>query len=343
MQRWTGFTLLVIVVAASAAAFYFYSENRALHSRIAAMETPVVAAGDFSSPSGTLPVSSDPAVATTGPSAPIEVPRPPASEGERERFSDRRARGIEFMSRMLNDPEAREAALGRMKSNVDRRFGDFFVRLGLDEVQVEALRTLLAEKQLAEMEAGVLARSAETAEARAEARAWRDAKLATLDSGVAAILGEDGNRLLLEYAESASQRSAVEDIGRRASYGGAPLSQAASDQLVQVMRNVQSEYPVATNPRRGDGLDGDRPAITREQVASVLAQQAAQNQAVLSQSRSFLTQAQLEAVADKQIEDYERLERQLGFQLRNPDIPGRGMMGGGPGGFPGRGGPPPGR
>ncbi len=341
MQRWTGLVLLSLALAASAAAVYFYSENQSLRGRLAALEETPASVAPVARGAGDAPPAlseSAPAVAAADAARTEAAPRANDAGGDREAF-DRRSRGLERMSFMLTDPEARAATLGRMKTGVDRMYGDLFVRLGLNELQAETLRTLLAERQLAQTESGFLMRSAETDEERAEARAWREQKTAELDSGVEAILGEDGNEILLEYARSGSQRNAVADVSRRASYQGAPLDQPSSDRLVRVMRSAQAEYPVSTSARR-DTADG-RQAMTPEYVESVLAQQTAQNQAILSQSREFLSQSQLEALADKQVEDFENLQRQLSFQLRNPDLAAgdRGMRGG----IPGRGGPPSGR
>ncbi|MGH8019208.1 MAG: hypothetical protein ACREIA_13120 [Opitutaceae bacterium] len=324
MHRCTGPVLLALALAASATAVHFYSENRSLRRELAALqETPrhdPPMTRDAAVVSPALPaVPPDAPTAAAAASEAIQ-PAPPAraeDDEDRERL-DRRLRGMERMGLMLTDPEARAATLGRMKTGVDRMYGDLFVRLGLNELQAETLRTLLAERQLAQMESGFLMRSAESDEERAEARAWREEKLAGLDSGVEAILGEDGNETLLEYARSGSQRNAVADVSRRASYHGAPLDQGASDRLVQVMRAAQAEYPVSINNRRGS--DDARRVMTPETVESVLAQQTAQNQAILSQSREFLTQSQLEALADKQVEDFENLQSQLNFQLRNPDL-----------------------
>jgi hypothetical protein len=347
MNRWLFVGSLVLACAASVSAWFLYVENRSLRARVAALEAAPaasVAAAEPSVETSVPPSSVDappplPSTATVA-DVPAFGPPPIADVPNEDRGAERRDRGLEAMGRMLSDPEARAATLARMKGNVDRTFGDLFLRLGLDEVQAETLRTLLAERQLAQMEGNFLIRSADEDAARDEARAWRDAKVASLESGVNAILGPDGGNILREYTQSAPQRALVEDVNRRSSFGGAPLDASASERLVQTLRAVQAEHPVDARRELGGGAP-----ITREAVDSVLERQNAQNQAVLAQARAFLTQPQLEALADRQIEDFEALQQQLSFQLRNPDLAiGRGgpraMRGAG--GFPGQGGPPPG-
>lgn len=336
--------LIVVAATASVLAAALYVENRRLHE-IIAREDLDGRAGSVSESAATPPVTV--ADAPDEPAEPVRSDGPPPAAAEADTpprpRSERFERFAENMSRMLTDPDSRDAILTRMKSRVDRVYGDLFVALGLDEVQAETLRTLLAERQMARMEAGMLLRTAESEEEREQARLWREEKLASLDAGLEAVLGPEAGQILEEYQRTAPIRNVVEDVSRRASYVGAPMSAEQSARLVSVMQSVDETLPL---PGAGDAAAGDlrrgpdTAQLTPEYVQSYLDSLRKQNQAVLERAREFLSPEQLEALADQQVENFEATEKQLNFALRNPDVTrmpffggpgGRGVRGRGPG------------
>lgn len=335
--------LALVTAGSSGAAVFLFRQNAELRSRLAlrsvgVVETPAVASavaepGDTSgaaavtAPQQNLPSAG--AVAVTE----IAPPTPPAPGRPSPRF-DRRERNAEAMARMLTDPEMRAAMLTRMKSRVDRQFGALFAKLGLNEVQAETLRTLLAERQMARLEGGMLERSGEDDASRDQAAAWRDSKLGSIEDGIASILGPNGAQILRDYQASMPQRDFVDDINRRAGLAGAPLALNESEKLVEVLRAVEQQIPAPAPDAglRGGGAATPAP-LTQQAVDRFVAQQEAQNREVLARAKGFLSQPQLDALADRQLTDLEATRAQLNFQLRNPDLP-AGMMGafGGPGG-----------
>ncbi len=318
MSRWIVAVSLFAAALGLFAAFHFFAENRELRARLAAASAPaepreivrtlVVPAAPATPPETDASASEDPDAA----------PGPRPTEG---RGGGERGRGIENFALMLSDPDARAAMLGRMKMGVDRTFGDLFVKLGLDEVQAETLRTLLAERQLVRMEAGLLARTATDDVERQEAEALREARTGSIEAGINAILGPEGGAILAEYQRSSSQRAVVKDIERRASYQGAALSPAQSDRLVDILRSAEQSTPAPASP-------GRREPLTQDHVARTLEHRTALNETVLAQAREVLSRPQLEALADKQIEELELLQQQLNFQLRNPELGRMGFDGG---------------
>jgi hypothetical protein len=352
MRRLPLILFAVLAFAGGAAAFFLFRENRALRAELAAARGTITSASAVQAtpaavaapaPSATDAVQVSAAVPTISEAAVEGAPARPRASTRRE--GDRRDRGQEFFARALADPESRAAMLSRAKSPVDRMFGDYFVKQGLNETQIEALRTLLAERQLARMESGMLERSAETDQERADAKTWRESKLATTEADINSILGADGLKNLQAYLDSAPQRQVVDDIARRANYSGAPLSSEVSDQLVEAVRQASADVPLPRLPGTGRWNGGDdsntaRQPLTAETASAYLQDLRTRNQQIIERARGFLTQPQLEALADQQIDEMQQAEAQLNFMLRNPDArgPGRGFGGGDGGRGPGGGG-----
>jgi hypothetical protein len=341
MPRVLMSVLAVLVAAATATAVILFRQNRALRDELAQLrasnELEAEAAPSSTPAQVVAPV---PEVASPPPAAPAEsVPAREATAARpnpRRDSADRRGRGQEYFALALADPEYRAAMLTRAKGQVDRMLGDYLVKLNLDEMQIETLRTLLAERQLARMESGMLERSAETEQERLDAQAWRDTKLAATESDINAILGPDGLKNLQSYLDSAPQRRVIDDIARRASYAGAPLTNEASDRLLAAVQQASADVPLPDIPgwgrgMRGDDQGGQRESLTPDVAANYLRELRARNQRIIEQAREFLTQSQLEALADQQIDEMQQTEAQLNFLVRNPDA--RGLGGGrGPGG-----------
>jgi hypothetical protein len=344
-----------LAAGAGVAAVYFYRENRELRAELAALRATSIAAPEPVAPREPTERAADgveasQAAVAVAESAPPSSSAPAGPENAQNRprqrrddNDERRDRGREFFARALADPESRAGMLTRAKGEIDRRFGEYFVKLGLDETQIETLRTLLAERQLVRMESGMLERAAETDQERADAQTWRESKLATAEADINAVLGPDGLKNLQAYLDSAPQRRVVDDIARRASYAGAPLSTESSDQLVEVVGQVSTEHPLPRMPGSGrGGRDDDddngnnnasrRQPLNPDSANAYLSDLRARNQAIIERAREFLTQPQLEALADQQLDEIQQAEAQLNFMLRNPDARGAGMrFGGGPG------------
>lgn len=341
MKRLPVFVPGLVAALAVGAAALLAIQNAALRRELAAVraglpqpvaEVAVAAPEESANPSRSADddASADagplPAANATSDAAPAATPRavPP------RRF-DGRDRGTEFFARVLADPDARAAMLSRLKGEMDRRFGDYFVELGLNEVQIEALRSLLAERQMVRMESRLLRRAAETDQERTEADAWRDATLASTEEEINAILGPGGVDKLQAYLEHAPQRQVVDAIATRASYLGAPLSEEANRRLQETVRQVTTENPLPELPGPGRGPwgggEGDFGPITPENVSRYLQNLRAQNERIIDEARSYLTRPQLEALADQQIEQMQQVEAQLNFMLRNPDARRRGFRG----------------
>lgn len=349
MKRTVLLSFVALLAVTSTAAVYFFRENVRLREQLAEFAPPSVQEGADAS-SGDVAVIEAISESSSSEAASVaaetgDTDREPRRANFRaQRAGIRNNRGQETMARMLTDPAMREALLARMKGQVDRQFGNLFVRLGLNEDQAEVLRTLLAERQMARTQSNFLERSSgDDEQARLEAEEWQKREEATIEAGIEAVLGPDGMEILRNYQRTASERQVVANISQRASYMGAPLDPAAGDKLVDVFVKAAEENPVSRNPatpRRG----GDQATLTEQAVNQYLGELQARNQAVLVEAQQFLAGPQLEALAAQQLEEYEQTAAQLDFQLRNPDINSRGagFRGGGPG-FGGRDGGPGGR
>lgn len=318
MMRLIPALLATSTVGAIAAAFYFYQEANSLRRQLEDIEVGAGSKPGFAEesvePAGNEIRNEDVSnqSASTGPN-PIS---PPAED----RRADRRAERNEQFSRMMSDPAMREVMLSRMKSRIDEEYNALFVRLGLDDDQTEALRTFIAQRRMAYMQAGFLERNSEgDAQGLAEIESWRERELATTAAGIESVLGPDGMDVLTDYRESRNEREFVDSISRQASYSGESIDPQTSENLVSVLRQAKESVPLSTNPF-GRTENGPPPRLTEQSVAQYLKERQAQDQMVLANAQSILTPAQLEALADRQIEQFQREQSQLDFQLRNPDM-----------------------
>jgi hypothetical protein len=221
---------------------------------------------------------------------------------------------------MMSDPAMQEVMLSRIKGRIDEEYNALFVRLGLDDDQTEALRTFIGQRRMAYMQAGFLERNSEgDAQAIAEITAWRERDLATTAAGIESVLGPGGMDVLTDYREGQSEREFVDSISRQASYSGEAIDTHTSERLVDVVREVKRTAPLSSNPFERTE-NGPPPPLSQQKVTQYLKERQAQDQAILAQAQSILTPAQLEALADRQIEQFQREQSQLDFQSRNPDM-----------------------
>lgn len=329
MKRSIVTILAFSTVCASTAAIYYYQETLSLRQQL----TQVVPAEN---PETSDEQADESAEGTSregeAANAPFAIAQAAPEPPVQDRRVDRRAERSEQFSRMMSDPAMRDVMLSRIKGRIDEEYNALFVRLGLDEEQSEALRTFIGQRRMAYMQAGFLERNSEgDPEAIAGIEAWRDRELAATAAGIESVLGPGGMDVLTDYREGQSEREFVESISRQASYSGEAIDPQTSEQLVDVVRTAKRTAPLSSNPFERTE-NGPPPPLTEKSMVQYLNERKAQDQAVLAQARAILTPAQLEALADRQIEQFQREQSQLDFQLRNPDMnQGRGGFGGGRG------------
>lgn len=316
-------TVALALVATSSGAIIWTQHNRiealkasnldadhdraALRRRLAAVDTPMPAAR-----ARKTDVEREQEETARGP----DRPQGPGA-GEDGNFETRRNRDIAMLAEMLADPELSALMLTQQKAGLDSRYAALFRQLGLDPKETEALKNLLAERQLARMEAGVMVRTEGLD--RNDRTGMRELILDAdndVEAKLRGLLGPDNFNTLKTYEQSAGERMRVDRFALRLSYSAAPLQTYQSDALVQLLASV-------SQPR-----SPGRNATAQETASYTQARQAYETE-VLSRAQSVLSPVQVEALKQYQQEqaDQARLSSLLPGRMRE-GLEGRGRPGG---------------
>lgn len=212
-----------------------------------------------------------------------------------ENFEAPRFMDMAAMVRLMADPEIASLMLSQQKGALDQRYAALFRQLGLDPQQTEALRNLLAERQLARMEAGVMARAEGLdRDNRGGMRELFTEANNDTEQKLQALLGPDRFNTLKTYEQTLNERARVDQFALRLSYSPAPLQSYQSDALVQALASVK--YP---------RLPGR--SATEAETAVFLGAIRAYDAKILARSQAVLSPAQLEALRQFQQEQADRI------------------------------------
>lgn len=346
MKPWSTVIVSALAVGFAAYAGYLSMENlrlKALLAETQKVEKPITVDGVAETTEELVEIAEE-----------IEQPRRRgdfaefenmSSDERRERFAERRrearAAQLERALAAFDDPELRMDMIERQMERLDRGYADFFKRLGLPPEEIDALKTLMAERNLIRMETSMRA-SAVTDEEREAIREDYRNQFAVLSEDIDALLGEEDAQKLKRYSNTLQYRGDVESFERALSYSETPLSKRQAEGLVNVYAQVDKdfEYSVDISQLQGRGRGRDSAPLTQEFVDTYYQEREIYDAMLLEQAATVLNEAQLASLAAQQISEREREQRQAQLALKNAnvsDVPGGGFSPGGFGG--GRGGP----
>lgn len=351
MKSWYTVTLSILAVAFAAYAGYLSMENSRLKEMLA--DLPKV------DDAVTVEDIEEAAQEVVENVEEIEPPRRGpdfaafedlSPEERRERFAERRrearAAQLERALAAFDDPELRMDMIERQMERLDRGYADFFKRLGLPPEEIDALKTLMAERNLIRMESSMRASAASDEERAAIREDYRN-QFATLSEDIDALLGEEDAQKLKRYSNTLQYRGEVESFERSLSYSETPLSNRQAEGLVNVYAKVNRdfEYSVDISQLQGRGRGRDAAPLTQELVDTYYQEREIYDAMLLEQAATVLNEAQLASLAAQQISEREREQRQAQLALENANVSdelgggfsrgGFGGVRGGPGGFGG--------
>lgn len=346
MNRWPISILSLLAITLAGYAGYLSMENRKLKRQLADAAMPVQVPERVEA-NRLAPET------VVGEEEPVEQPEGRGGRFQgfenmtREEMMERRREAREAqIARALEtfeDPELRMDMIERQMQRLDRNYADFFKRLNLPPEELDALKTLMAERSLLRMEAGIRASGA-TDEERKAIREEFASKSTLLSDDINNLLGEEKAQELAQYTNTLEYRGDVENFERSLSYTDSPLDERQSEALVNVFAKVDKEfeYTVDIAEMRGRGRGGSDIQLTKEVVDTYYKEREIYDALLLEQAANVLNEAQLASLAEQQISERERDYRQAQQALENPTaLGGRGGFGGFNGG--GRGGPTGGR
>jgi hypothetical protein len=298
------FLLLTTAVGAVLSA-YLYRENRALQAVLEETNRLVAQTEDTQEIKS---VGSFVAVAAS-PQGTIEVAREAPGARPRDRFGR--------FQQMMENPDFQSAMLERSKTRIERDFARLFRTMDLDEEAMEIFKTLLAERSMIERKAAFQSRAAlGDPEAMLEVELMLEESLAQIDQSLIEVLSEEDYDAYDYYQETLPQRRSVDELVRRLSYSGTPLTEERAEVLVGVMATAEDSFSYTLDLAKLSNRE--RMSVTEVDVALYLDERESLNQMVLSGAALVLEQDQLEALAEQQIREIEQIELRasLGFEGR---------------------------
>lgn len=217
-----------------------------------------------------------------------------------------------FMA-MMDNPEVQRLLAAQQRGALDARYAALFKSLNLTPAQLEQFKNLLVEKRTAVADVMAAARSQGLTgrENRDELRTLVQNAQNEVDNNIRSVLGDAAFAQYQNFEQTQPQRSVVSQLQQRLSYSGAPLSDAQSEQLVQVLATTtEQKNPSAGTLRPGAG----RIAFGGNGGAQITDQAVAQASTVLNASQvQALQQLQQEQQAQAQLAKLMREQ----FQRRN--------------------------
>jgi hypothetical protein len=185
----------------------------------------------------------------------------------------------------------------REKLMLDSRYASLFKNLmqgaNLSPQQIDAFKDLLVEKQNTTRDVMMSAR-AEGITDRSEINKLVKSAQAELDTQIQSTLGADGFQQYQQYEKTIPQRNLVNQLSQSLSYTSAPLSDAQSQQLVQILADNSASN--GNNQRRNNGGFGEMmggPGGFGGGGANI-------TDAAVAQAQTVLTPAQLQALTSLQ-------------------------------------------
>jgi hypothetical protein len=195
----------------------------------------------------------------------------------------------------------------QQRGALDARYAALFKSLNLSPAQLEQFKNLLVEKRTAVADVMAAARSQGLTgrDNRDELRALVQNAQNEVDNSIRATIGDAAYQQYQSFEQTQSQRTVVSQLQQRLSYTDAPLTDAQTEQLVQVLATTTDQK----NPNAGGvrtpagriGLGGSGGAQITD--------------AAVAQSATVLSTAQQQALQQLQAE--QQAQAQLAKLLRD--------------------------
>jgi hypothetical protein len=244
---------------------------------------------------------------------PSDEPPAPGSANNDDRRGRTRGPGggnDAFMA-MMNDPKVVQLMNSREKLMLDSRYASLFKSLmqgsNLTPQQIDAFKDLLVEKQNTTRDVMMSART-EGITDRSEVNKLVKSAQAELDAQIQSTLGASGFEQYQQYEKTAPQRNLVNQLSQSLSYTSSPLTDAQSQQLVQIL--ADNSASTSNNQRRNNGgFGGEMGGPGGFGGGSVTISDAA-----VAQAQSVLGSTQLQALTN--LQQQQKAQQELAQAMR---------------------------
>lgn len=245
-------------------------------------------------------------VVTLQKSAPAATPEspPPASPVEAKSTE---AKAPDFMGKlaeMMENPEMQDAMRAQQKTMLSMLYGALFKKLRLTPEQLDQLKEIQLNKQMAAM--AMLGKGDKNAQRTAYLEATKQADLALKE-----LLGDEQFATYQDYESTVGERMAIGQLNQQLSEKNIPLDDVQQEEFVTLMIEERAKLKIPTPAQQQAAWAGGMPSS--EEFEKLLQQQADLNQRVYARSREILSEAQqaeLKAFQDNQVQ-----MQKLGLQM----------------------------
>jgi hypothetical protein len=219
---------------------------------------------------------------------------------------DPRAR-LNNLVTLLDNPEFNKLWTGQQKAMLDGRFSALFKNLNLSGADLDRLKSLLVEKQNANIDVLSAAReqglNPRNPSDRAEIGNLMQTAEAQVDSNIRQLLGDGQYSQYQNYEQTIPQRSLVNQLSQTLSYSGSPLQDAQAEQLVSILAANSPARQASDGPGLFAGMNMGGP------VGNYLMNRAAPiTDAAITQASSVLSATQVTALQQMQAQQQAQQE-----------------------------------
>lgn len=230
---------------------------------------------------------------------------PPGGPNDLEGRRGRGRGGPEGFGALMNNPKFAKLMNAREKQMISARYAALFKSLvqsgKLTTEQVESFQSLLAEKQTTMRDIMTAAREQGITD-RSQIDQLVKSAQAELDAQLQSTLGADAYAEYQAYEQTYPQRSLVSQLEQSLSYSSSPLTDAQSQQLLEVLASTSTASAGGEGgPPGGGGPGGPGGGVTI-------------TDATLTAAQSVLSAAQLQALTE--LKEQQTAQRELMATMR---------------------------
>ena len=190
---------------------------------------------------------------------------------------------------MMKDPQMKEMIRAQQKMVLDQMYGPMLKNLNRPENEVDALKELLLQRQMALVEAGRSAMSASETERNASVEATKTLK-EDYDKRIKDLLGPQDYEVFQQYELTAPERMQLQMFK-----GSLPADAALTDQQESDLLAAMYEERKAVPPSSLMNNKAPDPSqLTEENIAEALKQMEQLQKRYAERAAAILTPAQLE-------------------------------------------------
>ncbi len=196
-----------------------------------------------------------------------------------------------MMAKMMKDPEMKKALAAQQGLMIKKMYSPLLKNMNLSPEETEKFNTLLADHQLANMEAGSALMGGDGDKAEATKKIQEVSK--EFESSMKQFLGDDRYGQYTNYQQSLADRMAVDQF--KGELGDHPLTEEQSQQLLQLMI-AERKNAGAFAPDGAEGLS----LLNSDEALSKLMDKATEADRQILAKATFLSSEQIQALGEFQ-------------------------------------------